>query len=265
MASWLIDLVGLCPRFSLVCTMYGSESHLDMESMLTTPPIVIVGLRIYSRMLYGRDGRRGGLGLDDFITIGCLVVFIASCVLITVGSRYGLGKHIEDVPKEDVATALKFNVISNSILIWSFSLPKFAIVALLKRILQYGTKTAILFWGLALTSQACILATSVWWFVQCSPVEYGWNKNIQGTCAPINVLSNLGYFTSAYSAFLDMFFALYPIPFVMRLNMPLKGRIAVAVALSLSILASVVSIFKLAIFGQVFAMLPKDPTCKLVP
>lgn len=158
---------------------------------------------------------------------------------------------------------MKYNVIISSVLIWAFSLPKFAIIAILKRILEYGLKTTILFWGLALTSQACILATSVWWFVQCRPVEYGWNKvTIQGECSDVSILANLGYLSSAYSAFLDIFFALYPIPFIMRLNMPLRKRVAISVALSLSVLACVVSIYKLAIFGQVFAILATDPTCK---
>ncbi|RYP12771.1 hypothetical protein DL765_007149 [Monosporascus sp. GIB2] len=220
----------------------------------------VVGLRIYSRTLNGRNRQHGGLGPDDYTTIGCLVFFLATCILINVGSHYGLGKHFEDVPKEHLEPALKYNVIISAVLIWTFSLPKFVIISTLKRILDYGTKTTILFWALALSSQAFILATSVWWFVQCTPVEYGWNKTIEGECADVSILANLGYFTSAYSAFLDIFFALYPIPFIMRLNMPLKARIATSGALSLSILACVVSIYKLAIFGEVFAILRQDPT-----
>ncbi|RYP85466.1 hypothetical protein DL770_005024 [Monosporascus sp. CRB-9-2] len=199
----------------------------------------VIGLRIYSRTLNGRNKRHGGLGPDDYITIGCLAVFLATCILINIGSHYGLGKHFGDVPKEHLESALKYNVIISAVLIWTFSLPKFVIISTLKRILDYGTKTTILFWALALSSQACILATSVWWFVQCRPVEYGWNKvTIEGECADVSILADLGYFTSAYSAFLDIFFALYPIPFIMRLNMPLKGRIAMSGALSLSVLAT---------------------------
>ncbi|KFY75298.1 hypothetical protein V499_04759 [Pseudogymnoascus sp. VKM F-103] len=73
-------------------------------------------------------------------------------------------------------------------------------------------------------------------------------------------MADLGYFTSAYSAFLDLFFALYPIPLIMRLNMPFKSRIAVSIALGLSGLACIVSVYKLAIFGQVFKILEQDPT-----
>lgn len=48
----------------------------------------------------------------------------------------------------------------------------------------------------------------------------------------------------------------------MRLNMPLRSRLAVSFALGLSVLACIVSIYKLAIFGEIFAILEKDPTCK---
>jgi hypothetical protein len=151
-----------------------------------------------------------------------------------------------------IPRALKWNVIISSVLIWTFSLPKFAIIAILRRILDYGLKTTILFWGLALSSQACILATSIWWYKQCDPVEFGWDRTIPGgKCASTKVMSDLGYFTSAYSAFLDVFFALYPIPFNMRLNMPLKNRILVSIALGLSILAFVLTIYKLTIFGKI--------------
>lgn len=163
---------------------------------------------------------------------------------------------------ENLGNALKYNVVISAVLIWSFSLPKFAIIAILKRILNYGTKTTILFWGLALSSQACIFATSVWWFEQCQPVQHGWDSTVPGTCSSVSVLADLGYFTSAYSAFLDMFFAVYPVPFIMKLNMPFRTRVAISVALSLSIIACIVSIYKLAIFGSVFAILATDPTCK---
>ena len=209
----------------------------------------------------GHD-KLGLLGLDDYITMGCVVILLLTCILVTIGSHHGLGRHEDTLETAEVVEALKWNVIISSILIWSFSLPKFAIIAILKRILNYGRKTTILFWALAISSQACILTTSVWWFVQCKPVEYGWNRSIEGTCSPISVLADLGYFTSAYSAFLDIFFALYPIPLVMRLNMPLRSRMAVASALGLSALACIVSIYKLAIFGQVFEILAVDPTCE---
>ncbi|KAG6000379.1 hypothetical protein E4U21_005542 [Claviceps maximensis] len=220
---------------------------------------VIVGLRVYCRVCLKR-GPKGGFGLDDGITVACVLCLFVTCILVDVGSSQGLGKHMDTLDPAQIVQANRWNVIISSVLIWSFSLPKFAIVAILKRILNYGMTTSIVFWGLALSCQACILATSIWWWKQCDPIERFWDRTIEGTCASINVLANLGYFTSAYSAFLDIFFALYPIYFVMRLNMALRARIAVSVALGLSALACIVSVYKLMIFQDIFKILAVDPT-----
>ncbi|GKU06342.1 integral membrane protein [Fusarium langsethiae] len=223
--------------------------------------LLVVILRLSSRQFFGQGNVGGGLGWDDFITAFCVVVMLVTCIMITIGTHYGLGRRLEDIDPTLIPGALRWNVIISSVLIWTFSLPKFAIIATLKRILDYGLKTTILFWGLAISSQACILATSIWWYKQCDPVEFGWDRSIEGgTCASVQVMSDLGYFTSAYSAFLDGFFALYPIPFIMRLNMPLKNRILVSIALGLSFLACILSIYKLTIFGEIFMILAENPT-----
>ncbi|KAI2473809.1 hypothetical protein F4781DRAFT_3920 [Annulohypoxylon bovei var. microspora] len=224
----------------------------SMISILT----VVIGLRIYCRLSFGRNS----IGPDDWIVILCLIVAYVDCAFATIGINYGLGRHIAVLDPADAVEALRWSVIASTVNVWVFSLPKFAIVAILKRILDFRIKTAILFWGLCLTSQACVFATSVWWVYQCSPIEYGWNRSIKGTCAPVSIIQNLGYATTAYSAFLDIFFALYPVPFIMKLNMQFKNRLAISMAMSLSVLASAISIYKLAIFKEVFDVLATDPT-----
>lgn len=229
--------------------------------------IVVVILRLLCRTVYAHGGgsgsRRGFLGLDDYITMGCMMVLLATCIAITIGSSHGLGRRMASLEPAQQRLALKWNAIIGSIIVWTFSLPKFAIVAILKRILDYGNKTSFMFWSLALTSQACMASSSIWWFKQCSPIAYQWDKSIPGgSCASVNVMINLGYVVSAYSAFLDLLFALYPIPFIMRLNMPLRSRVAVSIALALSGLACFASIYKLAVFGGIFELMDKDPTCK---
>ncbi|CEF77524.1 hypothetical protein SNK03_005388 [Fusarium graminearum] len=229
-------------------------------SMFAVTTVVVI-LRLISRQFFGQGNVGGGLGWDDFITAFCVIVMLVTCIMITIGTHYGLGRRLDDIDPTLIPGALRWNVIISSVLIWTFSLPKFAIIATLKRILDYGLKTTILFWGLAISSQACILATSIWWYKQCDPVEFGWDRSIDGgTCASVQVMSDLGYFTSAYSAFLDGFFALYPIPFIMRLNMPLKNRILVSIALGLSFMACILSIYKLTIFGEIFVVLAENPT-----
>ncbi|KAK8035793.1 hypothetical protein PG991_001866, partial [Apiospora marii] len=216
---------------------------------------VVVGLRIYCRTAFGRNN----MGLDDGITIFCVVISLVSCILMTVASLNGVGQHTWSLSGPQQVQALKWNIILDSVVIWTFTMPKFAIICILKRILNYGIWTTVAFWGLCLTCQAGILVTSVWWYKQCSPVAHGWDQSIPGTCADAKVLIDLGYFTSGYSCFLDLLFAFYPVPFILRLNMPLKSRVAMSVAMGLTSLAFAVSLYKLIIFGDVFALAAVDP------
>lgn len=220
---------------------------------------VIVILRLVCRACFAR-GRYGRLGLDDAITLVCLVILIASSVCSSIGIGYGLGRREKTLGAEQLKEAIKWNAIINAVVIWSFSLPKFAIIAILKRILNYGAKTMAAFLALAFVSQGGILAVSVWWFAQCQPVAHQWDPDVEGTCASVDILTKLAFATTAYSAFLDLFFAFYPIPFIMKLNMPLKNRLAVCFALGLSAMASIVSIYKLSVFTEAFNSMAEDRT-----
>ncbi|KAL7815749.1 hypothetical protein V8C26DRAFT_103400 [Trichoderma gracile] len=226
---------------------------------LTAISTFIVILRFVCRACFAR-GRYGRLGLDDAITLACLVILIASSVCSSIGIGYGLGRREKTLGAEQLKEAIKWNAIINAVVIWSFSLPKFAIIAILKRILNYGAKTMAAFLALALVSQGGILAVSVWWFAQCRPVAHQWDPAVEGTCASVDILTKLAFATTAYSAFLDLFFAFYPIPFIMKLNMPLKNRLAVCFALGLSAMASIVSIYKLSVFTEAFNSMAEDRT-----
>lgn len=76
------------------------------------------------------------MGLDDYITVGCVFVLLVTCVLVNIGSSHGLGRRMDTLQPPQIVKALKWNVIVSAVLIWSFSLPKFAIIAILKRILN---------------------------------------------------------------------------------------------------------------------------------
>lgn len=229
--------------------------------------IVIVALRLYCRTQVGRRKLLGALGLDDLVTLICLLIVLVACILGTVAAGWGLGKHFDSLNEEHQVQSMKYNAIIDAVVIWGFSTPKFAIVCLLKRILNHGIKTSILFWTLALIGQIVILATSIWVFKQCDPVDYQWEQfrtstKVAGTCGPIHILTNIGYFGSSYSAFLDVFFAIYPVPFVMKLRMPMRNRVSISLSLSLGAVACTISVYKLSILGKAFAIMGDDPTCE---
>ena|SRR5690242_7952961 len=254
MALSLIGLAGLCSQ-----SQFASSPPM-LRRIAAKCLVVLMALRVSSR----KSSKGGGLGMDDNITLFCVVMMLVTCILIKIGTQYGLGRRIEVINPPLIPRALKWNVIISSVLIWTFSLPKVLHYRYSQAHSELRPQNDDTILGPPLSSQVCILATSVWWYKQCDPVEFGWNRTLPGgRCASTKVMSDLGHFTSAYSAFLDVFFAVYPIPFIMRLNMPLKNRILVSIALGLSMLAFILIIYKLTIFREIFVLLAENPTCEL--
>ncbi|OBT93638.1 hypothetical protein VE01_08044 [Pseudogymnoascus verrucosus] len=126
---------------------YGVQANWECWTLFAFT-CVTVGLRVICRTYFVRgEGRLGSLGVDDYTTIVCVAILLLTCILVSIGSHHGLGRHMASLDPLDIVEALKWNAIISSILIWSFSLPKFAIIAILKRILDYGPKMTILFWA----------------------------------------------------------------------------------------------------------------------
>ncbi|KAH6656529.1 hypothetical protein BKA67DRAFT_552241 [Truncatella angustata] len=224
---------------------------------------VVIALRFYARLTAQPGNPFGALGLDDAFAGLSWAVLLLTQIFIQVAADHGNGRHYDGLSRPQQIEVMKWNTIIEAVIIWAFSLPKLAIVALLRRILMFGLRTSVVLWGLAFVGQVLIFSTSVFIFIQCNPAEKNWNKDVDGICLPDSTIIAIEYFVSSYSAFLDMFFALFPVPFVMRLNMPLKTRIAVSTALSIGVLAGIVQAYKLSILGTSFKYTTLDPTYPL--
>lgn len=224
---------------------------------------VFVALRLYCRRFHGPQK----WALDDYITIFTMFIFCISVALFTLSVRHGLGRHYAEVEAAESKQALFWLVMLSSVGIWSFSIPKLAIVALIQRLLRIPALSwiGVLLWLLAGLSQAAIFVVSVLWYQQCEPIAYQWDPSVKGSCPGRTALMNWGYASSAYSAFLDVFFALFPIPAIMRLNMPLRNRISVSLALGLSSIGCAVSVYKIIKLVQVLPTLPSEPLCEYHP
>ncbi|KAF3014705.1 hypothetical protein E8E14_006414 [Neopestalotiopsis sp. 37M] len=219
--------------------------------------LIFVVLRLYCRRFHGPRQ----WGLDDYITAFTMVIFCFSLVLFSLSVNYGLGRRYAEVSTSDAEQALYWFVMLSAVSIWTFSLPKLAIVALIQRLLNIRTLswTGGLMWTLAALGQAFIFVVSVLWYKQCQPVAYQWDRSLEGSCPRHAALENWGYVSSAYSAFLDVLFALYPIPSIMRLNMSLRRRLSISVALGLSSIGCAVSIVKIVQLIKVLPVLATDP------
>lgn len=123
--------------------------------------------------------------------------------LVITASHYGLGRHVEFVAHEDASFSVKILRIAEFLLIFSTIFVKISISLFLKRLLYVlplhfyvglesmltlslysltSNKWKIFFWCfIAFNTITSVLDAAVI-FPQCTPVEYSWNKKIEGKC-----------------------------------------------------------------------------------
>lgn len=221
---------------------------------------MFVLLRLLSRLVLAK----GNAGVDDALIVFAMAVEIASNIAVSIAVTAGIGRHMTELSPESQIDAGYKLIILSSIVVWTFALPKLAILALLQRIFQIPRYILYLCWFMCFVTICGSFATSVIWFEQCRPVEHQWNPAVPGKCWPSHVIAGLGYFTSAISAVLDLAFSLYPQYLISKLNMPLEKKIGYGVALGLGALAFAISIYKISEFPATFREIETDLTYAVV-
>jgi hypothetical protein len=100
--------------------------------------IAVIALRFYARFTAKPGNWFGAMGLDDALVGLSWIVLLLTQVFIQIAANHGNGKHFDDLSHDDQIQAMKWNTIIDAVIIWAFSLPKLAIIALLRRILNFG-------------------------------------------------------------------------------------------------------------------------------
>lgn len=168
----------------------------------------------------------------------------------------GYGRHADTLSPERLVKVSLVNYADFALGIVSFSLPKLAVAALLNRIMNPNWFQKSILWLLtglvALTSGICIVVL----FTMCDPPRALWDVSLvmQGNakCRDISILIDYAIFTGgrdsdtlawssrgrvlmipAFSAFTDLYLAIYPAVVLMKLNMSTRKKIALCLALGL--------------------------------
>jgi hypothetical protein len=154
---------------------------------------------------------------------------------------------------EKLEQALFFTLLNFPFGILAFGLPKVAVVALLTRIMNPSRAHRWFLWGLSLLCLLVLLGCAPMLFAQCTPSHSQWDLNFppdQKKCWPKYVLVNYAiasggrsYFSRvlettthrllALSAFTDLYLAVYPATVLWTLQLNLKKKIALSVALGI--------------------------------
>jgi hypothetical protein len=134
---------------------------------------------------------------------------VANLALLGVTVSYGAGRHIVALSPEDASRAILFSAISSVPGILCFTIPKFAVIILLARLLSPGRWHKLAMWVVSiiyfLMSAVCIVLV----FAQCRPVQAQWGAAI-GRCWKPHVMFTYTIVHGVFGAVLDLYLAIYP-------------------------------------------------------
>ncbi|KAI1819811.1 hypothetical protein F4861DRAFT_543575 [Xylaria intraflava] len=125
------------------------------------------------------------------------------------------------------------SIALEAISLWTWTFPKIPVARLLVRLFGTGKRyIAIILYSTVGLLVAWVTILTIVTFVQCSPIEKNWDPTVVGACWDPHIYLGLGYFAGAYSAVMDISFALYTAFQVSSLQMRRSRKIVIAVSLT---------------------------------
>ncbi|KAI9834034.1 MAG: hypothetical protein M1819_003319 [Sarea resinae] len=200
---------------------------LAIQITFTSVAVIIVGLRVFTRRHY-----RKIFGADDWVIMAATLLAIVGTVTECSGIAGGTGLHYWDVPP---------NVN-----------PAFA------QKVRFGLIYYLAYQGNGTLCTAFALGALFAGIFQCSPVRKTWLGHLVqgGKCFDQYLYFKL---VSVINIILDFVVLLLPMPILLRLNMPWKQRIALALVFGIGLFACVSSIIRLAVWFTVSDNLRQNP------
>lgn len=117
---------------------------------------------------------------------------------------------------------------------WSTGVASFRLAILLLYIeifrrpgfIRVGVATAAV---VGLYYVACVLTICL----ICSPINFNWNRSIEGTCAHTTAVE---IFSAAFNMVLDVWVVWLPLPILWQLQMPKKKKLGISATFALGLL-----------------------------
>lgn len=223
-----------CVSFSSAITVVNMAdmsptSHLSAESKgrsIVVTICIIVGISTLFVLgrLFVRTKILGKAHLDDHLTflslVSVLIYLARSLTLltsllqllsyVTVGLEIwavqsGNGRHVGTLSTEQQSAAVLSTISGFPPNVLAYTVPKFAVVALLVRILNPGRVHCIVLWSLATVCLVLVLLCIIILFAQCTPSRAQWDFTITDkSCWSPWVLINVAILTGGKSFLLRL-------------------------------------------------------------
>ncbi|PVH80998.1 hypothetical protein DL98DRAFT_560006 [Cadophora sp. DSE1049] len=201
--------------------------------------VITSAIRIYTRSRIVSD-----LAIDDYLMLMALACSIVLTGFILNLLNYGLGKHLYDVPLNMLYPNFLFsNVLAAIFFCAATGFAKASILLFYGRIFPSRTFKFIIL-SLVVFTVSYSLASVLVNVFSCKPVSGSWELSLAATAVCIN--RPVFYFAQAgLGIFTDFATLAAPLPFLWKLQMPVRQKIGVSAVLMMGGFVCIVSIIRL--------------------
>ncbi|KAH0439989.1 integral membrane protein [Colletotrichum camelliae] len=180
---------------------------------------------------------------DWFIILGLFCGYI-STALSTIAVSYGNGKHMKLLSTEQQQGAILWTTAAFCPGIMSFGLPKLAVISLLTRLMNPGRYHKWFLWWMGVWCQLTLFVTAGLLLGRCTPARSLWDFSVTGKCFSKHILVAYCIYAGVFSAFVDVYLAVYPAIVLFGLQMSTKKKVALSCTLGIGSVSGVVAVYK---------------------
>ncbi|KAF2453059.1 hypothetical protein BDY21DRAFT_388291 [Lineolata rhizophorae] len=207
---------------------------------LTALATIFVAGRTYVRSRILRH-----LGLDDYLILLSMIFGYVNLGLSSAAVANGNGRHFQLLTTEQQENTIMFTIAGFCPGIFSFAVPKLAVVSLLTKVMNPSKLHRIWLWFMTSMCALILFGCVIILYAQCTPSRSQWDFSITDkTCWSPWVLVDYAIFAGSFSATVDLYLAVYPTIVLFKLQMSIKKKLALSSALGLGSVATVVAIYK---------------------
>ncbi|KAI0444739.1 hypothetical protein F4803DRAFT_560600 [Xylaria telfairii] len=212
----------------------------------------IAALGAVAARLIVRRRMRVSWASDDYFMLAAVIVQLGIQSLATSSFTSGLGKHDRSLYPEELMTILRDNWVSVPPGIIVGLLSRTSIALLLSRI--FAPRKWFSYYVLSFVALMWVggIVQIPLTFLQVTPAEALWNFTIVPTGRwDVRIWLYTAYFNQSCCTFSDLTYALFPVIFIWKLNMPFRRKLSLILVMCLSIFSMILSILKTISLGQI--------------
>ena len=173
---------------------YTGTKHMVIIWTLTGLATLFLGLRIYCR-----QWRLRGLWWDDYILSAAWVTLVVRVGIATKQLEFDLGRHIWDLDTFDYTDDFElFNLIGITFITCGMAWSKTAFAVTLLRISEGKLRSFL--WFVIVTINVFMASGVLVRWLQCWPIQKGWEPNVDGGCWDEAISINLSISTGGMSS-----------------------------------------------------------------